>query len=100
VLVAKTLGQLLLVLAGLAGWAASRAGRELRLPDERERADVAEPVSAILVRHVGAAFLTADLVDTVRAAAGVTAYVQTAPLSRLQPEPDMNPDLPPGYEEP
>lgn len=98
-MVAKTLGQLLLVLAGLAGWAASRAGRELRPPDERERADVAEPLSAILVRHVGAVFLTNDLVDGVRAAAGVTSYVQTSPLRRAHPEP-AGPDLPDDYEEP
>jgi hypothetical protein len=78
--VAKTLGSLLVLVAGFAGWLAIKSGRELRPPTEAERAEVAEPVAAILVRHVGAAFLTEDLVDGIRAAAGLTAYVQTSPL--------------------
>lgn len=78
--VAKTVGSLLVLLAGVAGWLANRTGRELRPPTEAERAEVAEPVAAILVRHVGAEFLTDDLVDGIRAAAGVAAYVQTNPI--------------------
>lgn len=98
-LVAATLGSLLVVLAGLGGWLAARTSRELRPPTEHERDQVAEPVAAILCRHFGAN-LHPDLVDGVRAAAGVTSYIQTAPLTRVAPEIDLDPDLPPGYEEP
>lgn len=84
-----------MVLAGLAGWLAARSGRELRPPNEDERDEIAEPVAAILVRHVGAQFLTDDLVDGIRAAAGVASYVQTSPLknpSRRRRGPGEIPD--------
>ena len=80
--VARMLGGLFVVLAGLAGFLATRAGRELRPPTESERMEVAEPVAAILCRHVGADFLTEDLTDSIRAAAGLVAYIQTDPMPR------------------
>lgn len=98
--VAGTLGKLLLVLAGLGAWLASRADWELRVPDEDETDDVAEPIARILVRHCGTRFLTDDLVDGVQASAGVVSYVQTSPLRRHRAaaaEPDG--PLPAGMEE-
>lgn len=80
---AAAIAGVLFVLAGFTAWAVSRRGRlELRVPDEQERLAVARPLSRIVDRHVGAAFLTPDLVDGVAAASGVAAYASTSPLQR------------------
>lgn len=55
------------------------------MPTDVEQKKVAEPAAAILVRHCGTAFLSNDLVDGIRCAAGVTSYVQTSPLRRVGP---------------
>lgn len=73
----------LMVVAGFAAWTVSRRGTHtLRVPDEDERAAIAAPLAAILDRHVGTAFMTADLVDGVAAASAFAAYIGTNPLSR------------------
>lgn len=77
-----TIGSLLLVVAGFGAWVASRRGWDLRVPDEVERADMSDPIAAIMLRHVAVDWLNEDMVDVVRATAAVTAYAQTGPLHR------------------
>lgn len=99
---ARTIGQLLLVLSGVAGWLVVRRSggrRALRAPSEAERAEVAEPVAAILVRHVGGSWLSADLLDVTRAAAGTAAYLQSDPLVHVQAPADVELTLPDGSTE-
>lgn len=80
------------VLAGFTAWAVARRGRwELRVPSDRERGAMAEPLARIVDRHVGAAFLTPDLVDGVAAASAVASYAATNPLRRTG-EDELGPD--------
>lgn len=97
--VAATIGEILLVLVGLGVWAAHKRAWVLRPPDEDERAKVADPLASILVRHAGIRFLNNDLVDGVKVAAGVAAYVETSPLSRAdRPAEETDGPMPPGME--
>lgn len=84
-----------MVLAGFAAWTVSRRGTHtLRVPDEDERGAIAAPLASILDRHVGTAFMTADLVDGVAAASAFAAYVGTNPLTRTGSAPDDGPSDP------
>lgn len=78
----------LMVIAGFAAWSVSKRGTHtLRVPDDDERGAIAAPLAAILERHVGTAFMTADLVDGVSAASAFAAYVGTNPLTRTGHDP-------------
>jgi len=102
---AKAIAGCLAILAGAAAWSVSRRrGWTLRPPDERERMAVADPLARIIDRHVGAAFITPDLVDGIAAGAAVGAYIATNPLTYegRDDRPDtFDPELPDDrYQEP
>lgn len=100
--IAKAVGAIIGILATAVGWVARKRGAELRHPDEEETAKVADPVARLLDRHVGSAWLTADVIDIVQIGAGTSAYVQTSPWQRAGAErpTQSTDDLPEGYEAP
>jgi len=80
--VAGAISGFLLVVLGFAAWALRRRGFELRVPDEKERAEVADPVARIASRHLDLSMLSPDVADATQAVAATAAYAQTSPLSR------------------
>jgi hypothetical protein len=75
------LAGVLTVAAGLAAMALARAGRQLRRPTREETRAVAQPVARILVRHIPADMITADLADMGEAAAGISDYMSAGPVA-------------------
>lgn len=75
------LAGLLTVVAGLAALGLARVGRQLRRPTKDETRAVARPVARILVRHVPADMITADLADLGEAGAAVSDYVSAGPVA-------------------
>jgi len=90
--VSAALSGFILVIAGFCAWALRRRGWELRVPDEKERADVAEPLARIGARHLDLSMLSPDVADATQAVAASAAYCQTSPLSRgVRIEPNIPP---------
>jgi hypothetical protein len=75
------LAGILTVAAGLVAVVLARAGRELRRPTRDETRAVARPIARILVRHIPAEMITADLADMGEAAAGVSDYMSAGPVA-------------------
>lgn len=75
------LAGLLTVVAGLAALGLARVGRQLRRPSKDETRAVARPIARILVRHVPADMITADLADLGEAGAAVSDYVSAGPVA-------------------
>jgi hypothetical protein len=95
------LAGILTVAAGLAAVVLARAGRQLRRPTREETRAVAQPVARILVRHIPADMITADLADMGEAAAGISDWMSAGPVAPrvvavqhigMVPPPDADPD--------
>jgi len=77
----KVLGTIIRIVARVAGRILINAGRQLRQPT-RDQADAfAAPVARILVRHLPAAKVPADLVDLAAAGEAVDAYLADGPVT-------------------
>lgn len=77
---AKFVRGLIAILTGTAAALLARNGRHLRQPTAEQIGDVADPLGAILARHLPTELLSDDLVDITSAAAGAHAYVLDGPL--------------------
>lgn len=67
--------------AGVVAVVLARTGRQLRRPTRAENRAIAQPLARIMVRHVPAEFITADLADLGEAGAAVEAYVSAGPVA-------------------
>lgn len=76
----KLIGGLLALLVGTATALIARSGRTLRQPTRAQITDVAEPLGAILARHLPAELIGEDLADAATVAAAAHAYVLDGPV--------------------
>jgi hypothetical protein len=90
--VAMVLSGLFALAARFLDRVAAVRGRELRQPTKVQRADVAEPLARIAVRHLPLQALNDDLTDAFEALLAVEAYVDDGPLItwRAQPAPTLH----------
>ena|ERR1043165_8128340 len=70
----------LAILAGTAAALLARSDRHLRQPTPEQLAEIADPLGAILARHLPTEVLHESLIDGTSAAAAVHAYVLDGPL--------------------
>jgi len=79
-LVAGLLGIGIAVAGAAVWWFGRDRGVRLREPTKTHTADMAEPLGAILARHIDPTYLNKDLVDATRFAAAVGGYLKDGPL--------------------
>lgn len=91
---AQVVAGLLALACGIAYGLFARRGRHFRQPSTRQITDIADPVGAILARHLPTEFISKDLVDATAAAGATHAYLVDGPLvTRIaEPMPDLDPE--------
>lgn len=78
---------LIALVCGYAAWFLGRRRIAFRQPTTEQLQNVAQPVGAIVARHVPTEFISRDLVDGTRAAGALHAYLTDGPLTYREPEP-------------
>jgi hypothetical protein len=78
---AKVVVAVVAIVCGAASLALGRLGRRLREPTADQVADFAEPVAAILARHIPAEKLNADVADLAKASVPVSEWMRGGPIA-------------------